>query len=123
MNDIPFTTGRTPSRLLLLSLLTLLAIALASPWIVSGALAVLGVDSTTPMEWVPATFPPREDYDQFVREFESGDVVVASWPGCTLGSQACARFIEAASGPNAPRNTAGSPWFESVASGSTLLER
>ena len=120
---MPFTTGQTPSRLLLLSLLTLLAIALASPWIVSGSLAILGVDSTTPMEWVPATFPPREAYDQFVREFESGDVVIASWPGCTLDSQACARFIEAASGPNAPGNTAGSPWFESVASGSTLLER
>ena len=62
------------SPLLPVSLATLVCLAVAAPWIISSAVAVLGVDATTPMEWVPETFPPRRAYDQFTREFESGDV-------------------------------------------------
>jgi hypothetical protein len=115
-----------PSRrapLLIVSLATLAALAVAAPWIASCAIAILGVDATTPMEWVPATFPPRQAYDQFTREFESGDVVVATWPGCTLDSPAIDRFIAAATGPDAPRDPQGRPWFESVATGSSALAR
>jgi predicted RND superfamily exporter protein len=109
--------------LLIVSLVTLAALAVAAPWIASSAIAILGVDATTPMEWVPATFPPRQAYDQFTREFESGDVVVATWPGCTLESPAIDRFIAAATGPDAPRDPQGRPWFESVATGSIALAR
>jgi predicted RND superfamily exporter protein len=115
-----------PSRrapLLIVSLATLAALAVAAPWIASCAIAILGVDATTPMEWVPATFPPRQAYDQFTREFESGDVVVATWPGCTLDSPAIDRFIAAATGPEAPRDAQGRRWFESVATGSIALAR
>jgi predicted RND superfamily exporter protein len=116
---------RDPHRspLLPVSLLTLVALAVAAPWIVSSAIGILSVDATTPMEWVPATFPPRQAYDQFTREFESGDVVVATWPGCTLDSPAIDRFITAATGPDAPRDPQGRPWFESVATGSGALAR
>ena len=116
-------TAPHASRLLPVSLLTLAALAVAAPWIAAAAIAILGVDATTPMEWVPATFPPRLAYDQFTREFESGDVVVATWPGCTLDSPAIDRFIAAATGPNAPRDPRGRPWFESVATGSSGLAR
>ena len=116
-------TAPHASRLLPVSLLTLAALAVAAPWIASSAIAILGVDATTPMEWVPATFPPRLAYDQFTREFESGDVVVATWPDCTLDSPAIDRFIAAATGPDAPRDPQGRPWFESVATGSSGLAR
>ncbi len=111
------------SPLLIASLLTLVALAVAAPWIASSAIAILSVDPTTPMEWVPATFPPRQAYDQFTREFESGDVVVATWPGCTLDAPAIDRFITAATGPDAPRDSQGRVWFESVATGSNALAR
>ena len=115
--------GRRPAGLLWLSCVTLAVLALASPRIVRAAVGILTLDSTTPIEWVPASFAPRVAYDTFTREFESGDVVVASWPGCTLGAEAIDRFVEAATGPDAPRDPSGAPWFESVVSGSQALRR
>ena len=111
------------SKLFVLSVVTSAALLAAMPVIATSALRILGVESTTPIEWVPESFAPRVAYDQFTRDFESGDVVVASWPGCTVGAPAIDRFIEAATGPAAPRDVSGKPWFESVVSGSEALER
>jgi predicted RND superfamily exporter protein len=109
--------------LFVVAVVTLLLLAAATPWVIRAAIGILGVDSTTPIEWVPETFPPREAYATFTREFESGDVVVASWPECTLGAASIERFISAATGPDGPRDAAGQPWFESVVSGDQALER
>lgn len=114
---------RRASPNLVLSLVTLALLGAAAPWIARSAIGVLSVDATTPIEWVPATFPPRQAYDRFTREFESGDVVIASWPGCTLGSPAIDRFLAAATGPAAPRDPEGRPWFEGIATGQTALDR
>jgi uncharacterized protein len=119
-------TARQPpplTRLFVLSVITVSGLLAAAPVIVMSALSILGVESTTPIEWVPESFAPRRAYDQFTREFESGDVVVASWPGCTIGAPAIDRFIAAATGPAAPCDAAGRPWFESVASASQALDR
>ena len=97
------TRPREPlSRLFVLSVVTVAVLLAAAPVIVTSALRILGVESTTPIEWVPESFAPRRAYDQFTREFESGDVVVASWPGCTVGAPAIDRFVEAATGSKAP---------------------
>jgi predicted RND superfamily exporter protein len=120
------SSGRAASlepRLFMISVATAAALVVAAPLIARSALTVLGVESTTPIEWVPEEFAPRRDYDRFTRDFESGDVVVASWPGCTLGAAAIDRVIAAATGPEAPRDAAGRLWFESVASGSEALQR
>jgi predicted RND superfamily exporter protein len=120
----PFAHGdRHVSAHLRLSLAALVVLGVASPWIARSAIAVLSVDATTPIEWVPATFPPRLAYDRFTAEFESGDVVVASWPGCTLGSPAIDRFLAVATGSAAPCDAQGRPWFAGIATGQTALER
>lgn len=125
MNDVPSRSDDRPSRrspLLGLSLVTLGLLALAVPFIPRAAIAVMGADSTTPIEWVPDTFAPRQAYRQFTDEFESGDVVVASWSGCALGAPAIDRFIAMANGPDAPRDPQGRLWFEPIVAGSTVLE-
>ncbi|MFM7243735.1 MAG: MMPL family transporter, partial [Planctomycetaceae bacterium] len=123
MSDGGGSSFRSRSHLFAVSVVTVAALLTAAPLIVRSALTVLGVESTTPIEWVPESFVPRRDYDRFTREFESGDVVVASWPGCTIGAPGIDRVIEAATGPRAPCDPAGQPWFESVASGSEAVER
>ncbi len=115
--------GRSNAVLFAMSMATLVVLGVCSPWIVRSAVEILGLDSTTPIEWVPESFPRRQAYGQFCREFESGDVVVASWPECTLDSPAIGRFISAVTGSNAPRNAAGEPWFESAVAGTTAVER
>jgi predicted RND superfamily exporter protein len=104
------------------SVVTLALMAASGPFIARAAFAVLGVDGTTPLEWVPPAFGPRQDYDAFTRLFESGDVVVVTWPGCELGSRALDALAAAASGADAPRDAAGRPWFDGVATGTAALE-
>ena len=119
----PRASAAAGSRLSLVSFTTLGILAAAVPFILRAAIAVMGADSTTPIEWVPDTFAPRQAYRQFTDEFESGDVVVASWNGCTLGAPAIDRFIAVANGPEAPRDPQGRLWFEPIVAGSTVLER
>lgn len=109
--------------LLAVSVTTLVVMALTAPFIARSALGVLAVDGTTPLEWVPPAFDPRRDYDEFAALFESGDVVVVTWPGCELGSPALDALAAAAVGPDAPRSVTGRPWFDGVATGTAALEQ
>jgi predicted RND superfamily exporter protein len=118
-----FWADASAARLFRVSLTSLMVLMVPLPWVVLAALATLGAQSTTPIEWVPASFPARQAYARFTSEFESGDVVVASWPGCRLGEPAIARVIDAATGTSAPCNAGGEPWFESVTTGQQALDR
>lgn len=111
------------ARLFRLSIATIVVLAAAAPWVARSAMEILGADSTAPLEWVPASFPARQAYDRFTAEFGSGDMVVASWPGCTLASPDVERFLEAATGPDAPRDAAGLPWFDTVVTGRQAIDR
>ncbi len=111
------------ARLFRLSLVSLVIFAVAGPWIARAAITMLGVESTTPIEWVPASFPARQAYARFTADFESGDVVVASWPECTLDAESLPRVVAAATGADAPRDRAGRAWFESVVTGREAVER
>ena len=119
----PHDDGRPGGPLLVVGVVTLALLGALTPWIARSASAVLSVPTTTPIEWVPATFPPRVAYDAFTSEFESGDVVIASWPDCTLDSPAIDRFLAAATGTAAPCDSKGRPWFEGIATGKTALAR
>lgn len=111
------------TRWFFVSVCTLGLLVASAPFIAFAAFHVLSVESTTPIDWVPLKFAPRRAYEEFAKEFESGDVVVVSWQGCELGSPALARLVEAAAGDRAPRDRQGRPWFEGIATGSTVLDR
>jgi predicted RND superfamily exporter protein len=96
---------------------------LTAPLIAWSAFAVLESEPQTPMEWVRPEFPPRQEYDRFSRDFGSGDVVVATWDGCTLDSPAVARVVAAATGPDAPADARGRRWFAAVSDGPSVVAR
>jgi predicted RND superfamily exporter protein len=104
-------------------MVSLVVLAAAGPWVIRAAITMLGVESTTPIEWVPASFPARRDYARFTEEFESGDVVVASWPDCTLDSESVTGFVAEATGSPLVKTPAGRPWFESVVTGRDAVAR
>jgi len=110
------------ARLFRTSLAALVALLVAAPWIARSALAVLGANSTAPLEWVPASFPARQAYDRFTAEFGSGDVVMVSWPGCTLGAEEVDRFV-AATAADTARDAQGRPWFDTVITGQEAVSR
>src|SRR5690349_20940341 len=64
----------------------LLYAVLLLPAVVWGANAALHGNKNSPFEWVPATFKPRQEYEDFRRAFGSGEVLIVSWSGCTIDS-------------------------------------
>jgi predicted RND superfamily exporter protein len=111
------------ARLFRVAVVAIMLLAAAMPWVARAAIAMLAAESTIPFDWVPAAFPARRDYARFTAEFGSGDVVVASWPGCTLDDPVADRFAVAATGPEAPCDAAGRRWFDVVATGREAVER
>lgn len=112
-------TGRPP----LFALACLAAMVAATPVLGLATAALLGRESSSPLDWVSLRFGPRAEYAEFADRFESGGVAVVTWPGCEIDSAAVARLAEACIGPDAPGNAGGRPWFDSAVSGATLLAR
>ena len=119
----PTPFADSSDRWFTISIVTLVAIAATAPFIARAALAVLAVDGTTPLEWVPADFGPRREYEDFTTVFDSGDVAVVTWPGCEIGGAALERIAAAAAGPDAVRAADGAAWFEHTATGTEALAK
>ena len=58
------------------------------PIVADGAHHALCPMANSPFDWVPTSFRPRQEYEQFRRAFGSGEVLIVSWPGCTLDAPA-----------------------------------
>lgn len=86
----------------------------AAPWLGWQALAALAKNVNSPVHWLPAWHPERQEYLEFLGAFESNDLVVLSWPGCTLDHPALARFADAI---ERVADADGRPFFSRVTSG------
>ncbi len=64
--------------------LILALIAFTLPIVGWAAFCTLQTNANSPLDWVSSRFPARADYDAFREQFGSGDLVVMSWPGCTV---------------------------------------
>jgi len=93
----------------------------AIPLIVPGAVQVLQTGTNSPLEWVPPSFAPRQQYDRFRESFGGGDVVVMSWPGCTLDESRLDRLADALRRDRAFCDAEGNSYFERVLTGREWL--
>ena len=101
-------------------LLLLYAVCLL-PAIVYGAREILHTNKNSPFEWVPASFLPRQEYEAFRREFGSGEVLIVSWPGCTVDSPVLSNVEANLRRPDLFRSQDGEPYIEQVISGQDAL--
>ena len=101
-------------------ILLLYAICLL-PAIIWGADAAMRANKNTPLEWVPASFKPRQDYENFRRSFGSGDVLIISWPGCTVDSPDLEMLTKSLRRPDLFQDQAGKPYIEQVVTGQDAL--
>ena len=75
----------------------------------------------SPLTWAPAHSPARAEYDDFVRAFGPGDVVVISWQGCTIESRALDTVADVLQ--RDPRFFSEEEWlFDRVTSGRQLMQ-
>ncbi len=104
-------------------LVLLLAYAvLALPFVGYGAWRAMQTNANSPIDWVPASFPPRADYDRFRERFGSGDVIVVSWDGCTLRDTTADKLVQVLrNSPNFYDN--GQWYFERVTTSREMLRQ
>ena len=85
VNQSPTPNATTAIHTRRFRVLLLYAVCLL-PAVIYGADAALRGNKNTPFEWVPSTFKPRQEYEDFRSAFGSGEVLIISWPGCTIDS-------------------------------------
>ncbi|MCA9055652.1 MAG: MMPL family transporter [Planctomycetaceae bacterium] len=101
--------------------LLILYAACALPLIVSGAFEALQSNANSPLDWVPASFAPRAIYNQHSQIFGHGDVVVASWPGCTVDEPRLDDFLHTLRTASEFQLADGSCCFERIVCGREVL--
>ncbi len=99
----------------------LLYAACLLPLILYGADAALQSNKNSPFEWVPGTFKPRQEYEEFRRAFGSGEVLIVSWPGCTIDSPDLELLTYSLQRRDLFHDPAGEPYIERVVTGQEVL--
>ncbi|MDA0809679.1 MAG: MMPL family transporter [Planctomycetota bacterium] len=102
-------------RLLLFYLVAVL------PLIGWGASQAMQTNANSPIDWVSDRFEPRAEYDRFREAFGAGDVVVVSWPGCTVDAESLDIFVDVLQRAPAFFDENGEWSFESVVTGRAVL--
>jgi len=98
-------------------LLLLVYALIALPPMGYGAWQAPGTNANSPLDWVADWFPARHAYQQFRTEFGAGDVVVVSWPGCTVDDPRLDRLVKVLRESLAFRDAQGHWYFERVVTG------
>ena len=83
-------------------LVTVVLLVLLTPFLIYGAHKSVESMSIAPEKWAPDFMQSRQNYDRFSKDFESNDLILISWPGCTVDDP---RLIEFEKQINAPRTT------------------
>ncbi len=88
----PETAVRTTiQRLWPISLLVAIVLL---PFVVVAALTVVKVSENDIKQWLPKGFEEAEDHDWFTEHFGVDEMIVASWPGCTIDDPRLNTFAE-----------------------------
>ncbi|MCA9177853.1 MAG: MMPL family transporter [Planctomycetales bacterium] len=95
----------------------LLYLVLLLPLVVSGAIQALQTNANSPIDWVSAEFPAKRVYAEFRQQFGPGDVVVMSWPGCTVDEARLDPLMVSLRQSKAFHSPELEPYFERVACG------
>lgn len=99
----------------------LLYILVATPFIVSGAIRSLKTNANSPVDWVSDTFSAKAEYESFRKQFGSGDVVVMSWPNCSLENTSLDDLLRSLRSAPAFHDEFQQPWFERVTCGREVV--
>ncbi len=94
----------------------------ALPLIGWGASRAMQTNANSPIDWVTDDFAPRADYDRFRDVFGAGDVVVLSWPGCTVDSTELDTLDIVLKKSPVFSDDDGGWYFESVVTGRQVLQ-
>ena len=107
-----------------LFVLTAVVMLLAAPLLAWSAAKGIGEMRNEPVLWIPARSVHRQQFDWFRSTFRIRNVVVVSWPGCTVDDVRLKRFEEAMTAPSgSDQDRRLEASFESVSTGYSALRQ
>lgn len=78
---------------------------------------------TLPSRWLPDSLPERQALERFIDEFESGNSVLLSWPGCSVDDPRLAEVAAAITALHSDESHAEeAAYFDETVSGYTALQ-
>lgn len=95
---------------------------IALPFVAFAAVRVLKSNANSPLDWMPESMPAKRTYAEFTRQFESGDIVVMSWPGCTIDEPKIDRVAQSLRRSKVFHDEQEAWYFDRVISGREVAE-
>ncbi|TWT37582.1 MMPL family protein [Posidoniimonas corsicana] len=102
-------------------LVTVVASLVATPFLIIGAIRTMDSMHTSALHWLDPSEPARVEYERFTEQFQSGNTILLSWPGCTLDDPRLAE-LERTIAHYAAAATPDGPLVQHVLSGRSLVE-
>ncbi len=100
--------------------IAMLVVSLATvPFCLWATTHVLGTNTNKVEDWLPVKFPETQTVLWFQKYFKGDEVLIVSWPGCTLDDTRLDTLAESARKLTDPR---GQPLFRRIYTGRSLLD-
>ncbi len=105
-------------------ILVLLAMGLSAPVIIVFSQRTIASMHNSPGEWAPRSFEQRQRLQWFIEHFETQELVIVSWPECTLDDWRLRRFATALMYPTDPiAEKNHQRWFSRIITGYDAVQR
>jgi len=112
------------STLIRCALLTILVMAAVAVPLQRRSRRTVEAMFNAPLRWIPRDFPARREFDQFVEEFDSHEMALVSWTGCTVDDPRLQVFADALLANRDTRHSVGQQdMFSQVLTGYTMVRR
>lgn len=99
---------------------SLLVAAILLPFVVTAALTVVKTNENDIKQWLPKGFKEAENHDWFTEHFGVDEMIVASWPGCTINDPRLHTFAEKLRGQ---KMSDGSLIYDRILTGQEMLDQ
>lgn len=103
-------------------LIILAVLAASAPFVYWGAEKAREGSSNRIEDWAPAQLEETKQILWFLDHFDSDELLMVSWEGCTLSDPRLPRFVELLRKPVRHADGHTAPWFQEVFSGDDVLE-
>ena len=103
--------------------ITAVLLLMSAPLILRGSDLGLQTMFNAPLLWIDHDADSRREFNEFLELFGSHEMIVVSWPGCSVDDDGLVKAAEALEDVRAQRDASGQPTlFNHVLTGNTMLK-
>ena len=98
-------------------------LTLATPALIFGALRALRSNANSVRDWLPPSFTETQRLDWFIERFYVDEILMVSWPGCTLDDERTDELADRLLAPAPLKDGSKAPYFRRAYTGPSMYDR